>query len=73
MSLLDVYVIFAYYEKAEAASYSNQKITKQQFDNAYILSKVKEIEQYHSSALHWNLNELNTNLQTKQRTLAGLY
>ncbi len=64
ISLLDVYVIFAYYEKAEVASYSNQKITKQQFDNAYILSKVKEIEQYHSSALHWNLNELNTNLHT---------
>src|SRR5690606_1001446 len=38
------------------------KIKKQQFDNNYVLSKIKEIEQYHSSALHWNLNELNTNL-----------
>ncbi len=59
MSLLDVFVIFAYYEKAEKA---DQKITNQQFDNKYVLSKIKEIEQYHSSALHWNLNELNTNL-----------
>lgn len=59
MSLLDVFVIFAYYEKAEKA---DQKITNQQFDNKYILSKIKEIEQYHSSALHWNLNELNTHL-----------
>lgn len=59
MSLLDVFVIFAYYTKAEKA---DQKITNQQFDNKYILSKIKEIEQYHSSALHWNLNELNTNL-----------
>jgi hypothetical protein len=59
MSLLDVFVIFAYYTKAEKA---DQKITKQQFDNEYVLSKIKEIEQYHSSALHWNLNELNTNL-----------
>ena len=59
MSLLDVFVIFAYYIEADKAE---QKITNQQFDNEYILSKIKEIEEYHSSALHWNLNELNTNL-----------
>lgn len=56
MSLLDVYVIFAYYVKAEK---TGNKITNQQFDNKYVLSKIKEIEKYHSSALHWNLNELN--------------
>jgi hypothetical protein len=27
-----------------------------------VRSKIKEIEKYHSSALHWNLNELNTSL-----------
>lgn len=59
MSLLDVFVIFAYYEKAEK---KDQKITNQQFNNKYVISKIKEIEQYHSSALHWNLHELNTNL-----------
>lgn len=61
MSLLDVFVIFAYYEKADKA---DQKITNQQFNNKYVLSKIKEIEQYHSSALHWNLHELNTNLHS---------
>lgn len=59
MSLLDVFVIFAYYHKAER---KNRKITKQCFDNEYVISKIKEIEQYHSPALHWNLNELNQNL-----------
>lgn len=59
MSLLDVFVIFAYYTKADKA---DQKITNQQFDNNYVTSKINEINQYHSSALHWNLNELNTNL-----------
>lgn len=59
MSLLDVFVIFAYYETAES---KNEKITNQKFNNKYIISKIKEIENYHSSALHWNLNELNTNL-----------
>ncbi len=61
MSLLDVFVIFAYYTKADKSDRSDDKINNQQFDNIYVLSKIKEIEQYHSSALHWNLNELNTN------------
>jgi len=61
MSLLDVFVIFAFYEKADKA---DQKITNQQFNNKYVISKIKEIEQYHSSALHWNLHELNTNLHS---------
>lgn len=59
MSLLDVFVVFAYYNKADK---KGEKITNQKFDNEFVLSKIKEIEQYHSSALHWNLNELNTNL-----------
>ncbi|HCA42032.1 MAG TPA: hypothetical protein DEP28_02125 [Bacteroidetes bacterium] len=62
MSLLDVFVIFAYYEKADVNPKNKNKISNQKFDNKYVNSKVKEIEQYHSSALHWNLNELKTNL-----------
>ncbi len=49
MSLLDVFVIFAFYERAEK---KNRKITNQKFNNDYVLSKIREIEQYHSSALH---------------------
>lgn len=59
MSLLDVFVIFAYYSNAEK---KGDKITRQLFDNAYVISKIKDIKQYHSSALHWNLNELKNNL-----------
>ncbi|ANI90519.1 hypothetical protein A9P82_15215 [Arachidicoccus ginsenosidimutans] len=62
MSLLDVFVIFAYYDKAEVNPRNELKITNQQFDNAYVIAKIKEIQAYHSSALHWNLNELKTNL-----------
>jgi len=61
MSLLDVFVIFAYYNKAIKNPKFDNKITDFQFDNKYIVSKIKEIEQYHSSALHWNLNELKNN------------
>lgn len=60
MSLLDVYVIIAYYNDADA---KNNKITNQKFDNKFIISKIKQIEEFHSSALHWNLNELeNSNI-----------
>ncbi|WP_096525883.1 hypothetical protein [Candidatus Endomicrobiellum trichonymphae] len=55
MSLLDIYVIFAYYSDAKKLE---NKIAEQKFDNDYIISKIKEIEDYHSSALHWNLKEL---------------
>jgi len=64
MSLLDVFVIFAYYDKATKNCNYENKITDFQFDNNYILFKIKEIEQYHSSALHWNLNELKNNLHS---------
>ena len=62
MSLLDVYVILAYYEKAEKHKSRRDKITNQSFNNEFILSKIKEINNYHSSALHWNINELKINL-----------
>lgn len=57
MSLLNIYVIFAYYSKAEKHRTRENKITKQQFDNKYIISKIEEMNNYHSSALHWNLKE----------------
>lgn len=58
MSLLDVYVILAYYNKAEKHQTRANKITNQQFDNKFVKHKIREISEYHSSALHWNLKEL---------------
>ncbi|GHT15609.1 hypothetical protein FACS1894170_13140 [Planctomycetales bacterium] len=66
MSLLDVFVIFAYYDKAEinVRNPKKIKITNQQYNNEFVKAKIKEIEQYHSSALHWNLNELKINFHS---------
>jgi hypothetical protein len=61
MSLLDVFVIFAYYDTAVVNPRNKQKITRQQFNTKFVNEKIREIEQYHSSALHWNLNELKSN------------
>ena len=58
MSLLDVYVILAFYETAEKHRIRENKITNQKFSNNFVLEKVAEIDNYHSSALHWNLKEL---------------
>ena len=38
------------------------KITKQQFDNKYIIAKIEDMNNYHSSALHWNLKEIKNTL-----------
>ncbi len=59
MSLLDIYVIPAYYNDADKriTSKGKAKITSQKFDNQYIIQKIKEIPNYHSSALHWNLKQ----------------
>jgi hypothetical protein len=62
MSLLGVFVIFAYYNKATRNPNYENKITHFLFDNKYVVSKIKEIKQYQSSALHWNLDELKKNL-----------
>ena len=62
MSLLDVYVVLAYYVDADKHKTRNDKITKQKFDNEYVKSKLLEISNYHSSALHWNLKEIKETL-----------
>lgn len=59
MSLLDVYLILAYYKTVEKHCTRENKITNQKFDNEFVLNKIKEFGNYHSSALHWNLKELN--------------
>lgn len=58
MSLLDVYVVFAYYDKANKHPTRENKITNQRFENKLVKNKINEIKNYHSSALHWNLKEI---------------
>lgn len=58
MSLLDVFVIFSYYKQAEKHLTRENKITNQKFDNKLVKNKISEIKNYHSSALHWNLKEI---------------
>lgn len=58
MSLLQVYVIVGYYQKAERNPEYENKITNQQFDYEYIKDEFLELTKYQSDALHWNLHQV---------------
>ena len=73
MSLLDVYVILAYYNDAVIHRSMENKITDQKFDNNYVKKKIMEISDYHSSALHWNLKEINETLPSLIDKVQGTY
>lgn len=64
MSLLDVFVIFAYYDKAQKNPRYVNKATNFEFDNNYVKNKIIEINNYHSSPLHWNLKEIEESFPT---------
>jgi hypothetical protein len=70
MSLLDVYVIIAYYKTAEKHRSRAGKVTNQKFDNDFVQNKINEISSYHSSALHWNLKELKNISQILEKARA---
>lgn len=55
MSLLNVYVILAYYIDGTKR---RSKITKQKFDSAFVKKQFGQLNSYHQSALHWNLNQM---------------
>ena len=52
MNLTNIYVVLAWYEKAEKLA--DDLITNQKFDVKYVNKKIKEISQYQFDAHHWN-------------------
>ena len=61
MRLLNVYVILAFYESAQKNTRNlnkQHKITHQTFNNAFIYAQLQALNNYHQSALHWNLHQL---------------
>jgi hypothetical protein len=60
MNLLNVYIVLAYYEKAEKSNKKGQvnkhKLTCQAFNSEFVNEQIKQILSYRQSALHWNKN-----------------
>ncbi len=73
MSLLGVYVIIAYYDKAEVNKRLKGKITNQQFDYDYINNNIKELLNYKLDALHWNLQQLKDIKKIQKKVEDGYY
>ncbi len=71
MSLLNVYVIIGYYQKAEKNLRYRHKITNQVFDYKYPRQQLDLLIDYKSSALHWNLNQLDNLLAVAERAKAA--
>ena len=76
MSLLNVHVILGYYARAEKSARPKQahkdKITGQVHDYAHVCKQIKELQKYHSSALHWNLAQMEQ-LETIARKTLDAY
>lgn len=58
MSLLNIYVVLAYYSVARKNPNYCNKITDQKFDFQYINRELLELLNYKSDALHWNLKQI---------------
>ncbi len=55
MNLMNVYIILAWYERAEPHKSRTNRITNQLLNNAFVLEKILELKRYQKSALHWNV------------------
>lgn len=55
MSLLNIYVIIAYYEDGTKRG---NKITKQKYNSEFIKAQFERLDSYQLSSLHWNLHQL---------------
>lgn len=65
MNLLNVYIILAWYERADRVTDTNiNKIKNQKFSNEYINQKLLEISHYQLTALHWNTTHFEKNFET---------
>jgi hypothetical protein len=69
MSLLHVYVIVGYYEKAQKNPKFQNKITNQEFDYRYLEKKFDELSKYRSDSLHWNINEISNIKQLAEKAV----
>ncbi|MDE0041040.1 MAG: hypothetical protein OXT74_03325, partial [Candidatus Poribacteria bacterium] len=58
MSLLGVYVIIGYYSGASRSTRYKHKITAQRFDLEHLSGEIDELMCYQSSALHWNIAQI---------------
>ena len=71
MSLLGVYVIIAYYVTAVPSTKATGKITDQRFDSEYVEQELLRLNDYMSSPVHWNYEQIEKISQTADRAVSA--
>lgn len=73
MSLLDIFIVLAWYDDAKRKPGEKELITAQKLNAAHIREKLTEISQYHLSALHWNTSHFERDFEPVYRTAVESY
>lgn len=55
MNLMGVYIILAWYERAEPHPKGGNKTADHFYNNKFVLERIREIKRAQKSALHWNM------------------
>lgn len=71
MSLLGVYTIVSYYNRADKSTRYDHKITNQRFDIKHLQSNLSNLLSYQSDALHWNLSQIDAIGEIAEKALAA--
>lgn len=74
MNLANVYIVFAYFDKASKYQKSDQnKLIKQILNNNIVKSQIEKLMSYHSSAIHWNRSQFGNNFKLVYRKAIQAY
>ncbi|HHT9105646.1 MAG TPA: hypothetical protein ACFYD7_07225 [Candidatus Wujingus californicus] len=71
MSLLGVYTIVSYYNRADTSTRYDHKITNQRFDTKHLQYNFDSLFSYQSDALHWNLSQIDAVGKVAEKALAA--
>lgn len=77
MSLLNIYIVLAYYESAAKNNTPKQrhrhKLTRQCLNNDFVQKQLREIFDYKASALHWNRSLFESRFVATYETALAAY
>lgn len=74
MNVANVYIIFAYFDKAIGFKKDDQqKLIKQKLNNEIIKSQIEKLMPYHSSAIHWNRSQFGDQFKTIYKKAVRAY
>ncbi|MBC8099230.1 MAG: hypothetical protein H7Y11_07285, partial [Armatimonadetes bacterium] len=73
MSLLDIFIVLAWYEDAQRKPGLKELITSQKLNSQHVQHQLVEISRYHLSALHWNTSHFEREFQPVYRQAVQSY